>query len=207
MKDSNPSAAGNERAAILDAFASRLQESNTGITNIEAVVAATDVSPQAIEQEFGGMDGLVIALVKQLSASMVEPLGECTTEAAFREQLHAFASGVIDPDKLAQLKSLYQIALTDAIRKTGLGQQFYENGPGLLAAELGQFIDRAQAHGIACHEDSRLLASHFMAILRAHLDLSETFTPADESGREQPKVDMARVVQSFCDGAQTRGGR
>ncbi|MGH8177515.1 MAG: TetR/AcrR family transcriptional regulator C-terminal domain-containing protein [Steroidobacter sp.] len=131
---------------------------------------------------------------------MLEPLGRPPTETSFETQLLEFANRVADAYSFSHLRGLYRIALTDAVRHTGTGRIFYQRGPGLLTAELARFIHGAQRAGVIRNADSRQLASHFMALLRAGLDLADTF-PSDMSNRPpRKKGDVSRAMNLFYAG-------
>ncbi|RST48897.1 TetR/AcrR family transcriptional regulator C-terminal domain-containing protein [Variovorax sp. MHTC-1] len=198
-------AAETRRHAILKEMADALRSASSGITSIEAVIATTNVTPQEIGNAFGDNQGLLVAIAEALAVSMLEPLDDCTTEVAFRQKLLAFGHRVTDEYSASQLKNLYRIAVTEVIRNTGVGCDFYNHGPGLLTAGLTRFFKAAQTAGIAVGQDSRNLASHLLALLRASFDLSDTF-PADkpnESSHEQR--DVSRIIELFCVGIQAGG--
>ena len=193
----------NPRSMILREVAEALRTAGNGVTDIETVVAMTQVSARRIADEFGSMNGLVIALAEQLSASMLEPLDRRPAETSFETQLFEFANRIADAYSFSHLRGLYRIALTDAVRNIGTGRTFYERGPGLLMAELARFIHRAQKAGVIRGADCHELASHFMALMRAGLDLSDIF-PSDTSNRPPRKEgDVSRIVSLFYTGIRT----
>ena len=198
-----PMSAANRRHAILIEVANALRTASSGTTNIQAVIAATTISPQEIVHEFGDSSGLMIALAKMLATSMLEPLDDCTTEASFQQKLLAFGNRVTDEHLASQLKCLYRIALTEVIRNTGIGLHVYKHGLGLVTAELARFFRGAQAAGIVLEEDSLHLASHFMALLRANLDLSGASPPAPSKAVSREPKDVSRIIELFCVGIQS----
>jgi hypothetical protein len=196
-------AAANRRYTILSEVADALRTADSGIRSIEAVIAATDLGSQEVADAFGGNDGLVIALAEMLAASMLEPLEGFTTAASFRQKLVAFGHRVTNVHSASQLKNLYRIALTEVIRNTGIGRDFYQHGPGLLTAGLARFFKAAQTAGIVQEEDCHALASHFLALLRASFDLSDTF-PSDVSKElSYEQGDVSHIVDLFCAGIHT----
>lgn len=200
-------AAANRRYTILSEAADALRVADSGITSIEAVIATTDLSSQEIADAFGSNRGLVIALAEMLAASMLEPLEGCTTVASFRQKLLAFGHRVTNEHSASQLKSLYRIALTEVIRNTGIGRDFYRHGPGLLTDGLARFFKDAQTAGIVLEEDCHALASHLLALLRASFDLSDTF-PSDMSKGTSKELsyeqgDVPQIVDLFCAGIHT----
>jgi hypothetical protein len=203
MNTALPMPPANRRDAILIEVADALRAAGSGITSIQAVIAATTISSQEIADEFGDSSALMIALVEMLATSMLEPLDDCTTETSFQQKLLAFGNRVTDERVAPQLKCLYRIALTEVIRNTGTGLHFYKHGLGLVTAELARFFRGAQAAGIVLEEDSRHLASHFMALLRADLDLSGTLPPAPSKAVPREPKNIPRIIELFCAGIQS----
>ena len=193
----------NRRNAILIEVANALRAAGSDITNIQTVIAATTVSPQEIVDEFGDLGRFMIALVEALATSMLEPLDDCSTEASFQQKLLAFGNRVTGEHVAPQLKCLYRIALTEVIRNTGVGMSFYKHGLGLVTTELARFFRCSQAAGIVLEEDSRHLASHFMALLRANLDLPGALPPAASRAAARGPKDVSRIIDLFCAGIQS----
>ena len=198
-----PSVAENRRHTILSEVADALRAADSGVRSIEAVIATTDLGAQEIADAFGNTHGLVIALAEMLAASMLEPLEGSTTAASFRPKLIAFGHRVTNVYSAAQLKRLYRIALTEVIRNTGIGRDFYKHGPGLLTAELARFFEAARAAGIVLEEDSHALASHLLALLRASFDLSDTFPSDGSKDSSHDQGDVSQIVDLFCAGIHT----
>ena len=195
--------AANRRFTILSEVAHALRTADSGVRSIEAVIATTDLSSQEIADEFGSNQGLIIALAEMLAVSMLEPLEGCTTTASFRRKLIDFGHRVTNEHSASQVKSLYRIALTEVIRNTGIGRDFYKHGPGLLTDGLARFFKAAQTDGIDLEEDCHALASHFLALLRASFDLSDTF-PSDMSKElSYEQGDVSQIADLFCAGIHT----
>ena len=88
-------------------------------------------------------------------------------------------------------------AITESIRHTGLGKDFYDVGPGRVTQRLADFLRSAQDHGALGAGDPHLLASHLLAALRANLDIADTFLPATHP---IANAHVQRVVDLFMDG-------
>lgn len=84
----------DRRDAILQEVANALRLANDGASSIEAILATTDVSTREVDLEFGGTDGLVIALVELIVDCLLAPLDEIPTKASFMPQLVEFGRGV-----------------------------------------------------------------------------------------------------------------
>lgn len=185
------------RLRILNAVADALRAAGRDITDMEPIVAMADLTVRQIGDEFGCMDQLIIALVEQLCAPVVEPLARQPTEASFEMQLLEFSNRLVDAYASSHLRNLYRIALAAAIKHISIGRAFYQRGPGGLTAELARFIRDAHEVGAIHAPDSLQLASHFVALLRADVDLSGT------SVSPQNRRDVTRVIELFHSGIRT----
>jgi AcrR family transcriptional regulator len=176
------------RDSIVSQLAAVLRNSAGTTTNIESAITSTHVSPQDIAANFGGNRELLLAMVRELSESMCAPLDSDALKLDLRQRLFEFGQRVTDTYASSHLRSLYRIAITESIRHTGLGRDFYEAGPGHLTQRLEAFLVAAQAKGAIRPLDPHLLAGQFLASLRVHLDIADTFSRAS-----RPVADPASV--------------
>lgn len=192
----------DRRYAILSEMADALRCADLDVSNIQAVIAATRFSLQDIVDEFGSTSHLFNAMVETASTSLLEPLDDCTNELSFQQKLLAFAHRATDAYSAVQLRCLYRIAVTDDIRNAGMGRDFHHYGPGLVADGLTRFFMAAQEAGIGLEEDSRRLASHLMALLRANLDISAPLTSETSNETTSPRDKVSRIIELFCAGIE-----
>jgi hypothetical protein len=210
MPDGLPVAGGMEhasghnddaRARILDEAAEALRTAGSDITDIESVVAMMRrTTARQIDDEFGGMDGLVAALAEQLCASMLEPLDRPPTAASFKGQLLEFADRLVDAYSFSHLRGLYRIAVAAATRLADHGRTFYLHGPGLLTTELARFISDAHDAGLIRTGDSPRLANHLVALLRADMNLSDPAPSTRPNNSLLRKGNVSRAIELFCSG-------
>lgn len=193
------------RDAILEEAADAIARSSHNVTSIEAVIAAMRFSKEDVVDAFGSGYGLLTALVERLALSILEPLANRTSGHGIHERLNAFGQRVIEARRSSQLQCLYRIALNNAVRKNGVTQDFYRQGPGLVTAGLTSFFDAAQAAGAVAPQASHALASHFMALMRSTLDIVDTAAfggPSILTTLAAGKV--SSVVERFCAGIQKK---
>jgi AcrR family transcriptional regulator len=197
-------AAEDRRHTILKEVMDALKTTDTSITSIEAVIASTDVSPHEIVEHFASTQGLLFALMRMRSTSMLEPLDGCASNDEFRHKLRAFGYRVFDEYASAQLHGLYRIAVTEAIRNAAVGREIYKHGPGTVTSELARFINTAQRGGIASQaEGSHTLASHLLALLRTNLDLPDAVLVEASNDWSDEREEVSRIIDGFCAGIQT----
>lgn len=180
------------RATIMQEVAKVLRDTDAS-TNIESAVLRSSVSMQEVADTFGSSRDLLLAMVAELSEVMSASLAADSMQLGLRERLIEFGQCVADIYATSHLRNLYRIAITESIRHTGLGRDFYDAGPGRLAQHLAAFLAAAQTAGELRRADPHLLASHFLSLLRASVDLVE-FCPRDLA------ADVFAVVDVFCDG-------
>ena len=163
------------RSEIIAAVAESLRQMTEIPTNIQIVLSRTDISEQEVIKEFGSMDGLILALVSQLMDALSLPLqGPAQDEKEFRQRLLQFGQSLAEAYSFSALSRLTRIAITESIRHTGLGGQFYEAGPHLLTQRLASFLEGGQQAGAIAPVDSQLAADHFLSLVRADLDLIDS---------------------------------
>lgn len=204
----NPNVAADlqhSRATIMGKVATVLRDADASTTNIESAIARTSVSMQEISANFGGSRELLLAMVSQLSDSMSAPLTTASTTPDWRQRLLEFGQCVTEVYATSHLRGLYRIAITESIRHTGLGRDFYEIGPGRLEQRLADFLQLAQAEGALRCADPHLLASHFLSLLRANVDVVDTFPDDLVTSPVARGAYVRNVVDLFCDGIN--GGR
>jgi hypothetical protein len=188
------------RAAIIQDVATVLRDTNSQDTNIESAIARSGVAMHEISAKFGGARQLVLAMVSELSDSMSAPLSARSTRSDLRQRLVEFARGLTDTYATSHLRALYRIAITESIRHTGLGRDFYEIGPRRVEQRLAEFLQRAQSEGTLRAADPCLLASHLLSLLRANVDAIDTF-PEDLASSPPTRDAYAHnAVDLFCDG-------
>ena len=187
------------RTTIMAELAATLRNSNRDVTNIESAIANTGVPAQQISATFGGNRQLMLAMIGELSDSMCAPLSS-TSATDLRQRLLDFGQHVTRIYATSHLRALYRIAITESIRHTGLGRDFYEIGPGRLTQCLADFLQLAQREGTLGGADPHLLASHFLSSLRAHLDVADTYSSGPATGAVAEGAYVRNVVDLFFDG-------
>jgi hypothetical protein len=195
MSSELPENTEHSRAAIMAELAAVLRDSDVPITNIESVVARTSIPMQQISTTFGGTRELLLAMVSELSDSMSAPLALGSAELDVRQSLLDFGERVTDIYATSHLRGLYRIAITESIRHTDLGHDFYEVGPGRLTQRLADFLRAAHVRG-----SPQLLASHFLSLLRTNLYQADTFPHGPEIRRVADREDVRNAVDFFCGG-------
>jgi hypothetical protein len=191
------------RATIMEEVARALRDADAS-TNIESAIARTGISMREIADTFGSGRRLLLAMVADLSDAMSAPLSVDSMKSGVRERLLEFGRGVAEIYATSHLRSLYRIAITESIRHTGLGRDFYEAGPGRLTQRLADFLGVAQAGGALAPVDPDLLASHFLSLLRANVDMVEFFPHDLATDARARDAYVRNAVDVFCDGIDGR---
>lgn len=188
------------RATIMDELAAVLRDADASTTNIESAIARSSISSQDIAAKFGSKRELLLAMVAELSDSMSAPLEIGSNKPDLKQRLVEFGQRVTDSYANSHLRALYRIAITEAIRHTGLGHDFYEVGPGRLTQRLADFLRHAQTEGALRRGDPQMLASHFLSLLRANVDVTDTLAYELATSRVARDAYVRKVVDLFCAG-------
>jgi AcrR family transcriptional regulator len=186
----------DRREQILRCVASLLQEDGARATDVESIVAKAGVSDVEVRRYFGGFNELVVEMASQLTDSLLMPLNASPMDQALNGTLLRFGTGLAAAYGASHLAGLYRIALTDASRHVDLGKEFYLRGPGRVTEALAAYFQAGQRAGLVKDGDTRLLADHFLALLRDRLDLSGS-SPNREG---EPSAVAAKAVDVFCNG-------
>ena len=194
----------HSRARIMAKVATVLREADSGITSIESAITRSGISEQEVCDSFGGKRKLLVAMVSELSDSMAAPLALDSKAPHWSQRLLEFGERVTDVYARSHLRGLYRIAITESIRHTGLGRDFYQAGPGRLTQRLSHFLEAAQTEGALRCADPDLAASHFLSLLRVDLDVADTF-PGDAAVPVAGGAYVRSVVDVFSHGIG--GGR
>ena len=197
----------SSRVSIMAKLATVLRHSEGSTTNIESAMADASVSAQQVAATFGGTRELIVAMVGELSEQMSAPLASDSNLLDARSRLLDFAECVTDIYAHSHLRGLYRIAVTESIRHTGLGRDFYEAGPGRLTQRLADFLQRAQAQGALSCTDPQLLATHFLASLRAHLDVADTYAHHPAGSGLADRSYVRQAVDLFFNGIEAGAHR
>ena len=187
------------RTAIIANLAIALRDSDASTTNIECVIAKREISPQDISAAFGGTRQLLIAMISDLSDAMSAPLIG-SSDVHWRQRLIEFGERVTEIYATSHLRALYRIAITESIRHTGLGCDFYKAGPGQLTQRLADFLQIAQTEGALRAADAHLLASHLLALLRNNLDEADTVSNELATTASARAEYVKSAVDLFCHG-------
>jgi hypothetical protein len=192
------------RSEIIVAVAESLRQTAETATDIEIVVNRTNISEHEIVSEFGGVHGLVLALVSQLTDALSVPLLDLPqSKEEFAKGLLQFGRGVAEAS--SQLRGMYRIAITESIRNGGHGREFYEIGPNLLTQRLASFLEGARLAGVIGPVDSHLAAEHFLSLMRASLDLVDGSSISAPTKEAYAHIAAERAFSLFNGGILGQG--
>jgi AcrR family transcriptional regulator len=187
------------RDSIMAELAAVLRNADASTTSIESAIAKSDVSADEVAAHFDSRRELVLAMVSQLTDELSAPLRESASRSNMRTRLIDFGERVAEGYATSHLRALYRIAITESIRHTGLGRDFYEIGPGRLLEHVASFLKMGQNEGVVRSGAPHLLASHLLALLRTHLDDPDACP--NELAVASNRASYARdAVDLFCRG-------
>jgi TetR/AcrR family transcriptional repressor of mexJK operon len=178
-------AKGNEllsRDRVLDTALTLFLEHGYGNLSMEAIAKDARVSLRTIYSQFGGKAGLFGALIRRCSDQFVSTLSlQGAPEAALVTFAKEFLFRITRPD-VVRMRS---ILIGESPRFPDLATQFYEQGPQRTLEHLTQFFARQQEAEQMIAIDPRILADHFLSMLRSErlqklqLGLENTPTEAE----------------------------
>lgn len=189
------------RSEITAAVAESLRQMSETATNIQSVVNRTDIAEQEVVSEFGSMHGLILALVSQQIDALSLPLQDDPPQGKkeYMQRLLQFGQGVAEAYSF-YVRRLYRIAITESIRNSGFGREFYEVGPNRLTRRLASFLEQAQQAGAISLIDSRSAAELFLSLMRASLDLIDNSSNSCPAKEGQAHIAAKQAIDLFHDG-------
>ena len=78
-----------------------------------------------VTAEFGSMHGLILEMVSDLSAAIVQPLERQVTDRTVRDVLIEFGNRFANAYSVSHLVALYRIALTEATRHSDIAKRIF----------------------------------------------------------------------------------
>jgi TetR/AcrR family transcriptional regulator, mexJK operon transcriptional repressor len=139
---------GETRAAILRAARPILLRDGLGGTTLDRVAAEGGVAKMTLYRHFPSKEALFVGLVTAMCDTMREalenaPAADTAKPIADRlvDELHAFTSGVIEPDWLA----LYRLIVADGWRFPELSRVFEQSGMRVIRWRIAELLESSGA--------------------------------------------------------------
>jgi hypothetical protein len=123
-----------------------------------------------------------------------------------RDELTEFGNLLASIYSVSHLTALYRIALTEAIRHSGIGREFFERGPGKLTLCLAQYLEYAVRRFNQLRIDNpKRVAENFLSLLSDNLDLSDAMTATRTSSAKDRCDAVSEAVELFYHGIVMEG--
>jgi AcrR family transcriptional regulator len=186
---------------MLDAAAELFFEQGYAATSIDAIIDRVGGSKRNVYNEFGGKDGLFLALIDRTVGAALGALRiEAPEGPDLKAMLLSFAERLAGLYMSPALIGIYRTAIAESARFPGLVRQFYEDGPSRAAAGLAVELRAAQARGELRDIDPDTAANHFVAMLRDNLHLQVLLGLRPAPGPEETRRTAAAAVDLFLHG-------
>ncbi|MYM26268.1 TetR family transcriptional regulator [Duganella sp. FT135W] len=135
---------GEKRAEILNAARPILLRDGLGGTSLDRVAAEGKISKMTLYRHFSSkealFEGLVMSMCEYIRIGLENaPLADINlpAEKRLREELHAFAFALIQPDALA----LYRVIVSDGWRIPNLSSVFEQTGMRLIRKRISDLLE------------------------------------------------------------------
>ncbi len=199
MKWSGPVAPWGERgaarhAAFIDAATEVFLEHGYDGATLDEIVRRAGGSRATLNNQFGGKEGLFVAIIATLCAEMNATLAlSVNAEHGPRETLLdfglAFMRVMLRPESLG----LYRIVMAEAGRFPALGLAVYRNGPQVAAERLTAYLGAGSKAGLFTRGDAALRARHFLEMIKGDLHFRALLGIDAPSAREIERCVRAAV--------------
>ena len=105
-----PTSTSYAKRDIISKVANVLRDDRATVTHIEPAVAKAGVDWDEVTAEFGSMHGLILEMVSDLSAAIVQPLERQVTDRTVRDVLIEFGNRFANAYSVSHL-----VALSDSV--------------------------------------------------------------------------------------------
>lgn len=162
----------DRREEILRAATEVFFDAGFARTSIDDVLAKVGGSKRTIYSYFGNKEALFAAIVTEISAEVMGPLGENEVHhqdletTLYEVGLH-YLNVVMSPVALR----LYRAIVAEGARFPDLAKIFFESGPGRASARLASVLDEMRGPWGIHIEDAERAAEQFFGMIRDDLHL------------------------------------
>ena len=192
----------DRKREIIRLVAESLQAENDRVSDLELIVRKANISTAEVMEYFGSVNQLLMQMMTALADSLLRPLDDHPPpEASLETVLLAFGENLANAYRNSYLTGLYRIALTEATRHTGVGQEFFQRGLGRVTRRLAEVLEQYHRAGRIRDGDMRLYAEHFLALVRDTLE----FPGSRASPGGDTRAVVTDAVSIMCNGI-AKGG-
>jgi AcrR family transcriptional regulator len=185
---------------MLDAAKAVFIEQGYGSATLDDVIRRSGGSRATLYKQFGSKEGLFAAIISDICAGIVAPLGDSggtqAPDAVLLAFGRAFMAGLMEPSGL----QLYRVLIGEAARFPELAEAVYRSGPLAAADRLSAHLRQWIAEKRIKSTDPDLAARQFLEMIkgdlhfRALLRLEPSPTDAEIGGC------VRSAVRLFLDG-------
>jgi AcrR family transcriptional regulator len=181
-----------KRRAILEAATARFLRNGFLGTSMDEIAADAAVSKQTVYKHFDDKESLfreiVAVTVDEISDSNYEAVLALTDSGDLAADLRELARGQLARVMQPRLLQLRRLVIGETGRFPGLGQLFYERGPGRTIMALARVLERLTERGVLAVEDPVLAAAHFNWLVMS-IPLNRAMLLGDDSPPGQAELD------------------
>jgi AcrR family transcriptional regulator len=170
-------------------------------TNLDEIISRAGGSRRNIYTEFGGKEGLFLALVSEhanRAISLLRP--EDGRKVDLRAMLLEFAETLMRTITHPSTLGIFRTVIAESGRFSTLARTFFANGPGKAAASLASVLEDARSQGEATVADSSIAASQFIGMLRDNIWLQVILRLRPVPGKKELKKILESAVDIFLYG-------
>jgi AcrR family transcriptional regulator len=195
------------RQVLLNAAREVFLERGFSGARLDMVIEKAGGSRRSVYNEFGGKDGLFLAIIEETIQKMFNDL---PTAAAIRgwdlpKKLTAVATAylkvIIDPEIIG----LFRMVQMELFRFPKVVEYFYEAGPKKALDRVRDILEEAQNEGQVKALDSALAAEHFLSLLRAKFHFLALLGLGQPPTKPEFKAFVKATVDLFMAGVAKSG--
>ena len=197
--------AAERHATLLQAARELSIEQGVAALSLDALIKRAGGSRRSIYTEFGGKDGLLDALMSEISGEILSALiEEVNPEGDLRAMLKRFARNLISTLTSAHGAVLGRIVLQYLFGAPERSRLFLERGPGRGAKLLANWLEAARSRGEIEAQDCLAAANLFIGMARGNLYLERLLQLRAPPGEKEIEAHVDTVVDIFLNGLRPR---
>ncbi len=159
-----------KRQAIMQAATRLFLTNNYRSVSMDKIAQAAPVSKATLYNYFDSKNALLMAIVAQLCASLLQTITQTLSTADNVEQTlqkiaAAFVELLYSPDGLA----IYRLVIAETHEFPELGQMVYDNGAKLALSQLETYLQQLHESGRFNIPDAHFAADAFFSLLKSDL--------------------------------------
>lgn len=170
---------------------------------MQMIAERAGASKETLYRHFAGKELLFAEIVSRKAAQISGPNAAIVRGGAPRLVLRELGSSLMTSILRSQNAALFRMLVTEEHRTGGLGELFYQRGPGLTVERLVEYLNGAVTRGELKCDDPMTAARLFLGAVVSHYHI---FSLINAGPRKLTKAQIDRHLEAAVDMFMARYG-